>query len=106
MATFSEIENGKNLYIINPDGIKDLKERFPELELYIIYINSPERDRIKRALTKRRESVETVMRRIEAEKEQFSEFKENRAYDSIIYNVTGYEEETYRQFRDILLKNI
>lgn len=105
LATYSEIEAGKNIYVIDPNGIKDLKSRYPELELFTICITAPERERIQRAVTNRGQSVEDILKRIENEKEQFMEFRNNHMYNAIIFNPNGEENDAYNKLKEIILRN-
>lgn len=106
MATLSEIEAGKNIYIIDPKGIQDLKQRFPDLDIYTVCITAPERERIQRAVANRKQSVNDVLERIENEKEQFMEFRRTHGYNSIIFNPNGCENDSYNQLKTILMKHV
>ncbi len=74
------------LYIINPDGIKALKEHENEFEIYFIYITIPLEEKIER-LMKRGDDLEAALSRIESEQSDFDEFSKNQSYDLKIVNI-------------------
>lgn len=84
MALVDELEHA-NMYIIDPKGIKYLKEFYPESNLVIIYITSSLQDRIYRA--SQRSDFDTQFKnRVISEFEQFLDFNIKKEYDYIIYN--------------------
>jgi guanylate kinase len=105
-ASAEELKRGKNLYIIDPKGVKDLKERFPELDIFVVYISCPARERLRRAISNRKQSVHDVLDRMERESEQFKECRDNHEYDAIIFNNDGYGEESYQKFKTLLLERV
>lgn len=77
---------GSNIYIIDPNGVKYLKENNPKLEVVSIYISIPYEIREERCST--RSDYETAFKkRYESENEQFLEFEQNARYDYLIENI-------------------
>ena len=105
-ASAEELKNGKNIYIIDPKGVKNLKERFPGLDIFVVYISCPQRERLRRAITNRKQSVQDVLERMEKESQQFKECRDNHEYDAIIFNNDGCMEESYEKFKSILLERV
>ena len=66
-------ELSKDIYIIDPAGIKVLKEKYPEEDFTVIYITTSPRIGMQRALN-RGDSVDVVNKRMEAEAKQFEAF--------------------------------
>ena len=85
MATKSEVD-GKLFYIIDPNGLKKLKETAGNIyDIYSIYITASHDVRKKRAL-KRGDKEKDFEARYKAEKEQFKDFLINKEYDYLIQN--------------------
>lgn len=81
-----------NIYIIDPEGIKYLKRRKDlDMKLIVIYIYSSLYTRAKRAKANRSDYNSEFNRRVQAEKTQFNDFRENKAYDYIIENEYDFE---------------
>lgn len=86
MALREDVENA-DIYIIDPNGIKYLKEKSNlNVNIRVIYIYTSFDVREKRAEESRSDFEKEFYKRVEKEKEQFEEFKNNKAYDYIIMN--------------------
>lgn len=78
--------NKSDIYIIDPNGLKDLKERTSDrYNIVAIYIDCPLEERRKRT-QKRGDEAIRFESRVNAESEQFAEFREEHGYDYIIDN--------------------
>lgn len=84
-----------NVYIIDPNGIKDLKEKHPEIKLNIYYIASSFNNRYRRYM--QRIGLETTAAdmykfksRDDSEGKQFTEFEANSKDHSSIINDNPY----------------
>lgn len=76
----------KNLYIIDPNGVKYLKQQNIDRDLKVIYISVPDDIREERA--KSRSDYETAYKkRTAAEDEQFSNFEKIKGWDKHIVNL-------------------
>lgn len=76
----------KNLYIIDPNGVKYLKQQNIDRDLKVIYISVPDDIREERA--KSRSDYETAYKKRSAdENEQFSAFEEIKGWDKNIINI-------------------
>ena len=79
--------NDSNLYIIDPKGIKYLKENFRKLNIKVIYIMTDNELRIQRAKSRDNEDfIKSFEKRNAAEDEQFTEFEEYKKWDIILLN--------------------
>lgn len=75
-----------NFYIIDPKGIKYLKENNTDLNIKTIYISIP--DNIREERCKSRSDYETAYKkRCESENEQFTEFEQSMQWDCYIENI-------------------
>ena len=75
-----------NFYIIDPRGIKYLKENDFGLNLKTIYISIP--DHVREERCKSRSDYETAYKkRCESENEQFTEFEQSMQWDCYIENI-------------------
>ena len=85
MALIDELEKA-NIYIIDPNGLENLKENFSnKINIVSFYIYTPLDQREKRA--KKRSDFDTnFWRRVIDESKQFEDFAKNHKYDYIIYN--------------------
>ena len=82
-----ETLNDSNLYIIDPAGIKYLKNNFQKLNIKVIYVMTDSDLRIERAKLRDNEDfAKSFEKRNTAEDEQFTEFENERSYNYIIYN--------------------
>lgn len=77
-----------DVYIIDPIGIKYLKEKCNDIRFVTIFINVPEKERFDRALHIRKDNIEEIKKRFKAEKKQFDEFKLNADFD---YSICNYD---------------
>lgn len=92
-----------NIYIIDPEGLKVLKRKLPDRTICAIYIYSSLYTRKKRAQVGRSDYNSEFNKRVEAEKAQFTEFRERFVYDYKIENEYTFEE-SYEQLRKIVKK--
>lgn len=75
-----------DVYVIDPNGIEDLKRRCPdEFNFVVLYIRVP-KSVGKRRVIQRGESVEDYYKRYRSEDEQFSDFETSAAWDFLIIN--------------------
>lgn len=81
-----EALNDSNLYIIDPKGIKYIKDKFGDkIPTKVIYIYTRDDVRIERC--KRRSDFDVAFKkRCESEDEQFAEFEYNMDWDCVIIN--------------------
>lgn len=92
-STFESIGDS-NLYIVDPNGIKYLKEHFPEINTKVVYVSASLETRTKRSQKRdTKESGEVFNKRNVDEDEQFTEFEQNGHIDLLIVNDT--DEESY-----------
>lgn len=78
--------NKSDIYIIDPNGLKDLKERTSDrYNIVAIYIDCPLEERRKRA-EKRGDAESKFEARVAAESNQFAKFREEHGYDHVIDN--------------------
>jgi len=106
MALLNELEKA-NVYIIDPQGLKYLKEHFGDriTNIVVVYITASLPDRISRA--KSRSDFHTQFKnRVINEFEQFLDFNMNEEYDYIIQNNNGEEVNSFYQLCDIIEKYI
>ena len=102
MAMVEQLEES-NFYVIDPHGILNLKSRFPDIPMIVIYITSSEETRRERA-SSRSDFSSAFNNRIIAEREQFKEFSLNKEYDYVVYNEEKSFEETLHEVVSILDK--
>lgn len=77
-----------DIYIIDPHGIKILKElNLPNLRLVSVYINTPDDIREQRVLHKRKDDKTKFRTRDFAERNQFREMLKNADFDYAISNI-------------------
>ena len=78
--------NGAEIYVINPDGVKWFKENgIRELKIVTIGLFVPLEERKKRC-SWRSDYETSFMKRVEAEKNDFEQFRLNGEFDYMIYN--------------------
>lgn len=96
LASLEEVQNS-NIYIIDPNGIKSLKENFPEIakNMVVIYITASLSNRVKRARKNRSDFKTEFKKRVMNEYEQFLDFNIEKEYDFIIHNEEGDFEKSY-----------
>ena len=82
---YEDVVDKDVIYIINPNGIKYIKEHFKDLELKIIYVYANEKTREQR-VKNRSDYESSYKKRCESEDEEFKEFEENQEWDYIIEN--------------------
>lgn len=98
--TFPENLLDADLYIIDPNGVRYLKEKFPDIPVTVIYVTCPDALADQRAKG-RGDDRETFLKRQMDEKAQFQEFARKKDYDYIIHN-TGTLQELYQQTDKII----
>lgn len=68
----------QNMYVIDPDGIKDLETRYPDVEKYIIYVTSEYNTRLNRYINRSSNTtVSDFEKRNTDESEIFNNFERN-----------------------------
>jgi len=77
-----------DIYIIDPNGVKYLKEKCNDIKFITIFINVSEKERFDRSLHIRKDNIEEIKKRFKAEKKQFDEFKLNADFD---YSICNYD---------------
>jgi len=77
-----------DIYIIDPNGVKYLKEKCNGIRFITIFINVSEKERFNRALNIRKDNIDDIKKRFKAEKKQFDEFKLNADFD---YSICNYD---------------
>lgn len=82
---FRENLEQADIYIIDPNGIRYLREHCPDMETVVIYVTCKDSVAKTHALS-RGDSMEAFQKRVEDESEQFSEFRKNQDYDILLYN--------------------
>ena len=88
MALFDELQKA-NIYIVDPNGIFYLKERFGDkIEPIVIYVYTPANQTLERARS-RSDFNTKYQERVKNESAQFDSFLKNRLYDYIVYNFDG-----------------
>ena len=78
-------ETGSVIYVIDPNGIKTLKESMPNTNIITIFINVP-REECKNRAQGRGDSMKAYHDRSIAEHRQFSEMIRSAAYDYAVPN--------------------
>ena len=73
-----------HIYVIDPNGIKYLREKHPEISLRIYNIRCKNNEQ--RALEIRKDNAKTFKDRAMAEADQFDEFESDGHYDKLIWN--------------------
>lgn len=91
-TTFDQLSTS-DIYIIDPNGVDYLKQTMSKsgadnFRFITIYINVPFIERYSRAITTRKDSPIVFMNRIIAERQQFSAFRADAAFD---YSVCNFE---------------
>ena len=99
-ATLEGMTENTMLYVINPEGIEYLRAHSGDFSFKSIYVYLSEREITQRALV-RGDSFDKVQERLSNEREQFSDFYENKKYDFLIVNDAGLDE-LHNQVDDIM----
>jgi guanylate kinase len=86
-ATLEALQGDINVYIINPDGVRWLKEHNKDnlFDLTVIYIDLPEEEIIQRGRL-RGDNEEILQTRLASERNEFDTAKANKEYDYYICN--------------------
>lgn len=85
-ATRHQLEES-DIYVIDPIGVKYLKQIVKDIKFVIIHINLPEEVRFQRAV-RRGDKKGDIIKRFIDESERFKEFIMNGKYD---YSITNYD---------------
>lgn len=72
-----------DVYIIDPNGLKFLKDKITNIKLIPIFINVSEQKRFTRAMN-RGDKKEDIEKRFSSEFEQFDQFRKSEEYYSVI----------------------
>lgn len=75
-----------DFYIIDPDGLHQLKSNFPDMPFVTIYIHAPRSQRRKRFLLRQPGCDELFEQRDASENMQFQLFENNSQFDYVIEN--------------------
>lgn len=106
MALEDEL-NKSNIYIIDPKGIKYLKEKCDhKYNIVVFYIFVPLIQRRERALESRSDFETEFEKRVNAENEQFEEFYNNKEFDYMVYNLDGMFESAHAYMNDVMISYI
>lgn len=83
-ATESSL-SGQNaaIYIINPNGLRELRKTRPDIEIISIYVRLKESTIIKRAKA-RGDSDDTILARLDSERDEFDSFYVSGEFDACI----------------------
>lgn len=85
-ATLESLPSDTCVYIINPDGIRWLKEHNNNsYHLICVYVDLSEDQIIERGKL-RGDDPDTLRLRLESERKEFDEYRDSHDYDCIIYN--------------------
>lgn len=107
MALEDELQKS-NIYIIDPNGIKYLKDKFkdnPNLHIITIYITTSLQNRINRA--RNRSDFDTEFKkRVMNEFEQFLDFNIENGFDYIIYNDDNQMGNSLQELEKIMIKQL
>lgn len=102
MALKEELEKA-NIYIIDPKGIKYLREKCgDEYNIVVFYIYAPLEQRRERARNNRSDFNAEFENRVLAEKEQFDEFVKNKEYDHMICNLDGMFTQPFLYMKELM----
>ena len=77
--------NNAHIYVIDPNGIKYLREKYPNMNLIVVYVKCNKSINETHAI-KRGDSESTFNERYESENEQFSEFEKSNDWYTLIEN--------------------
>ncbi len=100
-TTVSQMEGRDVIYIINPEGIRWMKENRPELEVVSIYISVPVGE-LRQRLKDRGDQKEVFEKRLESEIAEFTAFADAEEYDILIRNES--REQMYRAIDAAMLQ--
>lgn len=92
--------NECDVYILDPNGIKFLRESRPDVKFISIYIDLPYEVRKDRAIGNRHDNLEIFESRNKDESKQFDDFEKNKEYDHKILNLDL--EKSIKHFEAIL----
>lgn len=102
MALSDELEKS-HIYIIDYKGLQFLKNKYGEtINIVTVYIHAPYCTRRRRAKNTRSDFKKEFNKRVEAEAEQFKEFKKLKLYDYKIENRDGHMDKAASKLYDIL----
>lgn len=107
-ATTSNLSESTVLYVINPDGVRYMREQVQKMGILLdfkaIYITAPFEVRMNRASC-RSDFGEAFLDRVNAETADFKLFNTRKEWDIKINNVVSVEE-TYIKVADFILKEL
>ena len=78
-----------DVYIIDPNGIKYMREKFPDIQIITVFVDADEQVRKVRALKRDPKGLSAFEKRERNEYEQFRDFKKSKSYDYIIETNAG-----------------
>lgn len=102
-ATLDCLHDGLTIYIINPDGVSYLRDKFPNLDIITLYVSLSNELIINRGIY-RGDDIEVLTKRLESETEEFDTFYKSGAYDYCIDN--SYSEKCVYAKTDEVMKSI
>lgn len=104
-ATLEALQGDINVYIINPDGVRWLKQHHQAnlFDLTVIYVDLPEEEIIRRGRL-RGDNEEILQTRLASERNEFDVAKMNKEYDYYICNSKD-QQYLYDEL-DKIIKNI
>ena len=87
-ATKEQVKDN-DIYIVDPNGLYELKKNMPDEEFFVIYITLNRNEALQRALQRNPDNVneeEIFLKREADEDEQFRDFEQSDIADIILYN--------------------
>lgn len=84
-STLEDIKNA-DMYVIDPTGIEYMRNKFPDLDIFTIYIHASKKIRKERALKRDPSQEQAFEERYANEHEAFDNFFSNEKYDVAIIN--------------------
>ena len=89
-----------DIYTIDPNGVKYIKNNVTGIRFVVIYINVNEKERRFRAEHLRKDNIEEIDKRFREEKSQFDEMRLNAQFD---YSICNYNlEKSYQILKNII----
>lgn len=97
-TTYDQLDQS-NIYIIDPNGLRDLKKN-QDLDILTVYIHSPKF--IRRFRARKFSDYNTEYKnRVKNEEKQFAEFRKNKEYNYKIHNIQWFSYITGKRFFNI-----
>lgn len=103
-ATLDNV-NDADIYIIDPKGVAYMKEKFPDINIKVIFIYVSEEIRRQRALSRDSSQEKAFNDRVANEKAQFEDARINKNYDYMIINENKSEDELFAEIDKIIEDN-